>query len=87
MLTWCIRRWTMEVTCEAARAPLGMEPQRQWKAHAMARTTPALLRLYAIVPLTAPPLLHKGALMVRTTAWYATVHPTFSEAMALVRQH
>jgi hypothetical protein len=25
MLSWCIRRWAMEVTCEEARAHLGME--------------------------------------------------------------
>jgi hypothetical protein len=87
MLTWFIRRWTMEVTFEAARAHLGMETQRQWKAHALARTTPALLSLYAIVTLTAHQLLQQGALIVRTTAWYAKVHPTFSDAMALVRQH
>ena len=28
ILTWCIRRWTMEVTREEARAHLGMETQR-----------------------------------------------------------
>ena len=87
MLTWFIRRWTMEVTFEEARAHLGLETQRQWNAHAIARTTPALLSLYSIVTLTAHQLLQKGALIVRTTAWYAKVHPTFSDAMALVRQH
>jgi hypothetical protein len=29
ILTWCVRRWRMEVTFEAARAHLGMETQRQ----------------------------------------------------------
>jgi hypothetical protein len=87
ILTWFIRRWTMEVTCEEARAHLGMETQRQWSAPAIARSTPALLSLYAIVTLTAHQLLQQGALIVRTTAWYAKVHPTFSDAMALVRQH
>jgi hypothetical protein len=45
ILTWCIRRWTLEVTREDARAHLGLETPRQWPAPAMARTTPALLRL------------------------------------------
>jgi hypothetical protein len=45
ILTWCIRRWTMAVTREEARAHLGLETQRQWKARAMARTTPALWSL------------------------------------------
>jgi hypothetical protein len=87
MLTWFIRRWTMEVTLEEARAHLGMETQRQWNDQAIARTTPALLSLYSIVTLTAHQLLQQGALIIRTTAWYAKVHPTFSDAIALVRQH
>ena len=45
MLTWFVRRWTMEVTFEEARAHLGMATQRQWNDRAIARTTPALLSL------------------------------------------
>jgi hypothetical protein len=45
MLTWFVRRWTIEVTCEEARAPLGMETQRQWNEWAIGRTTPVLLSL------------------------------------------
>ena len=40
MLAWFVRRWTMEVTFEEARAHLGMETQRQWNDRAIARTTP-----------------------------------------------
>jgi DDE superfamily endonuclease len=87
MLTWCVRRWTLEVTCEEARAHLGMETQRQWNDRAIARTTPALLSLYAIITLTAQLLIEKGATCVRSTAWYRKTHPTFSDAMALVRRH
>ena len=87
MLTWFVRRWTMEVTFEEARAHLGMETQRQWNARAIARTTPALLSLYSIITLTAHQLIHKGATCVRSTAWYPKTRPTFSDAMALVRRH
>jgi hypothetical protein len=87
MLPWCVRRWTMEVTFEEARAHLGMETQRQWNARAIARTTLALLSLYAIITLTAHLLIEKGATCVRRTAWYHKTHPTFSDAMALVRRH
>jgi hypothetical protein len=87
MLPWFVRRWTMEVTFEEARAHLGMETQRQWNARAIARTTPALLSLYAVVTLTAHLLLEKGATCVRSTAWYRKTRPTFSDAMALVRRH
>ena len=86
MLPWFVRRWTMEVTCEEARAHLGMETQRQWHARAIARTTPALLGLYSIVTLTAHLLIEKGITTVRHTAWYRKTCPTFSDALALVRR-
>src|SRR5262244_2948141 len=86
MLTWFVRRWTMEVTWEEARAHLGMETQRQWNDRAIARTTPALLSLYSIITLTTQLLIEKGATCVRSTAWYHKTHPTFSDAIALVRR-
>ena len=87
ILPWFVRRWTREVTFEEARAHLGMETQRHWNDRAIARTTPALLSLYSIVTLTAQQLIEKGATCVRSTAWYRKTHPTFSDAMALVRRH
>jgi DDE superfamily endonuclease len=87
IVTWFVRRWTMEVTFEAARAHLGMETQRQWNDRAIARTTPALLSLYAVSTLTAHLLIEKGVSRVRCTAWYTKTDPTFSEAIALVRRH
>jgi DDE superfamily endonuclease len=86
MLAWFVRRWTMEVTFEEARAHLGMETQRQWNDRAIARATPALLSLYSIITLTAHLLIEKGATCVRSTAWYSKTHPTFSDAIALVRR-
>jgi hypothetical protein len=86
ILPWFVRRWTMEVTFEEARAHLGMETQRQWNARAIARTTPALLGLYSIVTLTAHLLIEKGIITVRRTAWYRKTRPTFSDALALVRR-
>lgn len=86
ILLWFIRRWTVEVTFEEARAHLGMETQRQWNARAIARTTPALLGLYSIVTLTAHLLIAKGASCLRSTAWYHKTRPTFADALALVRR-
>lgn len=86
IVTWFVRRWTMEVTFEEARAHLGMETQRQWNDRAIARTTPALLSLFSLVTLTAQLLIEKGAGTVRRTAWYAKPYPTFSDAIALVRR-
>jgi DDE superfamily endonuclease len=87
ILPWFVRRWTMEVTFEEARAHLGMETQRQWNERAIARTTPALLSLYSVIALTAHLLIHKGAACVRSTAWYTKTRPTFADAIALVRRH
>jgi hypothetical protein len=86
MLTWFVQRWTLEVTFEEARAHLGMETQRQWSDRAIARTTPALLSLYSIITLTTQLLIEKGVTCVRSTAWYHKTHPTFSDAIALVRR-
>ena len=86
ILPWFVRRWTMEVTFEEARAHLGMETQRQWNDRAIARTTPALLSRYSIGTLPAHLLIDKGATCVRSTAWYRKIRPTFSDALALVRQ-
>jgi hypothetical protein len=77
----------MEVTLEEARAHLGLETQRQWNARAIARTTPALLSLYAIITLTAHQLLQKESTIIRVTAWYANIRPTCADAIALVRRH
>jgi DDE superfamily endonuclease len=82
---WFVRRWTMEVTCEEVRAHLGVETQRQWNNLAIARTTPALLGWYSLVPLTAPALLKSETRVVRGAAWYTKAPPTFSDALALVR--
>ena len=86
MLAWFVRRWTMEVTFEEARAHLGMETQRQWNDRAIARTTPALLSLYSIITLNAQLLIEKGMTCVRSTAWYRKTRPTFADAIALVRR-
>lgn len=84
---WFVRRWTMEVTFEEARAHLGLETQHQWNDLASTRTTPALLSLYSIIILTAHLLIEKGVSHIHSTAWYAKIHPTFSDAIALVRRH
>jgi hypothetical protein len=41
LLAWYVGRWNIEVTFAEARAPLGLETQRQWSDRAIARTPPA----------------------------------------------
>lgn len=86
ILKWFIRRWRIEVTFEEVRAHLGFETQRQWSDLAIARTTPALLGLFSLVTLMANELAHNGKLTVRQAAWYQKSLPTFSDALACVRQ-
>ena len=40
ILEWFVLRWQLEVTFQEVRAHLGVETQRQWSDHAIARTTP-----------------------------------------------
>lgn len=87
MLGWFVRRWQVEVTFEEARAHLGMETQRQWSDKAIARTTPAVLALFSIVTLLGHHRdSEKPELFVRQAAWYVKRLPTFSDALATVRQ-
>jgi DDE superfamily endonuclease len=86
ILEWFLLRWQVEVTFQEVRAHLGVETQRQWSNLAIARTTPVLLGLFSIVTLLAHRLARRGTLPIRRSAWYVKSHPTFSDAIALVRQ-
>jgi hypothetical protein len=86
VLTWFVRRWQLEVTFEEVRRHLGVETQRQWSAPAIARTTPALLGLFSLVTLLAHQRLGTPARAVRQAAWYRKPHPTFVDALAVVRR-
>jgi len=86
MLEWFVLRWQMEVTFHEVRSHLGVETQRQWSNLAILRTTPALLGLFALVTVFAQQLLQGQPLPVRQAAWYTKAQPTFSDALALVRQ-
>jgi hypothetical protein len=88
VVTWFVQRWQVEVTFEEARRHLGLETQRQWSDKAIARITPLLLGLFSWVTLVAHALYtaHPSA-APRQAAWYAKPLPTFSDALALVRQY
>jgi hypothetical protein len=75
ILAGVVRRWSVEVTCEEARAHGGLETQRQGSDLAIARTTPVLLALGSRVPLLALRLSQGGPMPVETTAWYHTTEP------------
>ena len=76
-----VHRWRLEVAFEAAQAYLGVETQRQGSKRAIARPTPLRLALLSGVTLIAPRRVTTQTLPVRTSAWYHTSQPTFSDAL------
>ena len=86
ILAWFVQRWQLEVTFEEARRHLGVETQRQWSDLAVRRATPALLGLFSLVTLLAHRRMTAPAAATRQTAWYRKPHPTFADALALVRR-
>jgi hypothetical protein len=87
ILEWVVMRWSVEVTFEEARAHLGLETQRQWSDQAIARTTPVLLALFALVTVLALQLSQGRQIPVPETAWYRKAEPTFTDCLVLVRRH
>ena len=80
-------RWQLEVTFQEMRRHLGFETQRQWSELAIRRTTPALLGLFSLVALFAHQRMSQAAgTFRRQAAWYHKRHPTFADALALVRK-
>jgi hypothetical protein len=86
ILEWFVLRWQLEVTFHEVRAHLGVQTQRQWSDLAILRTTPALLALFSLVTIFAHQSLQDQSFPVRQAAWYHKTLPTFSDALALVRQ-
>jgi hypothetical protein len=80
-------RRSIEVTFEESRVHLGLEMQRQWSDHAIARTTPILLALFSLVTVLALRLSQGGRIPVPRTARYHKAAPTIADRLALVRRH
>src|SRR3982750_3260525 len=87
IVSWFVRRWQVEVTFQEVRKNLGVETQRQWTQQAIARTTPCLLALFSLVTLLAERLARRATLPLPQDAWYCKARPTFTDALAAVRQH
>jgi hypothetical protein len=87
IIKWFVLRWRLEVTWHEVREHVGVETQRQWSDLAILRTTPALLGLFSLVTLLAQQHVQRSRLPTRQAAWYTKAQPTFSDALAVVRQH
>jgi len=86
IVRWYMMRWQLEVSFQEVRRHLGFETQRQWTKLAIRRTTPALLGLFSVVTLFAHGRMVRAAGAFRRAAWYHKAHPTFADALALVRK-
>jgi hypothetical protein len=87
IVRWFVMRWQLEVTFQEMRRHLGFETQRQWSDMAIQRTTPALLGLFSLVTMFAHRQMKRAAgVLRRQAAWYHKAHPTFADALALVRK-
>jgi hypothetical protein len=86
LISWFVRRWQMETTFQEVCQRLGFETQRHWSEQAIRRTAPALLGLFSVVAPLAHRYMAKGEGIVRGAAWYDKRHPTFSDALAVVRR-
>jgi hypothetical protein len=87
VLEWFNCRWAMETTYEESRAHLGVETQRQWSDKAVFRAAPLLFGLYSLVTLYVHQNAERLALSPRRALWYPKPAPTFSDALARLRQH
>jgi hypothetical protein len=83
---WFVRRWQVEVTFHEVRTHLGVETQRQWADLSILRITPALLGLFSMITLLANLHAQRQKLPVHQAAWYPKKLPTFSDALALVKE-
>jgi hypothetical protein len=87
IVSWYVMRWQVEVSFQEVRRHLGFETQRQWSELAIRRTTPALLGLFSLIALFAHQRMRQAAgAFRRRAAWYHKRHPTFADALALVRK-
>jgi hypothetical protein len=86
IIGWFVRRWQMESTFQEVRQRLGFETGRHWSERAVNRTAPAHLALFSVVTLFAHREKARMPESVRRAAWYEKEHPTFSDALALVRR-
>src|SRR5215210_5235870 len=77
----------METTFQEERSRLGFETQRQWSDLAIRRSAPTLLSLFSVLALFAHRLMpSRFTKVARRAAWYEKSHPSFTDALALVRK-
>lgn len=80
------RRWSIETTFQEVRQHVGFETTRQWTAKSVLRTGPWLLGLFSVVCLIFAEHARTHKVRVAQQPWYHKAEPTFSDALATVRE-
>ena len=80
------RRWSIETTFQEMREHLGFETTRQWTAKSVLRTGPWLLGLFSVVCLIFAEHARTHKVKIGQRPWYHKTEPTFSDALATVRE-
>ena len=80
------RRWSIETTFEEVREHLGFETTRQRSKKSVLRTGPWLLGLFSVVCLVFAKHARTHKVLVAQRPWYRKAEPTFSDALATVRE-
>ncbi len=79
-------RWSIEVTFQEVRAPLGFTTPRNGSAKSVLRTAPCLLGLFSVVTLIFARHAEGKTVPLRRTAWYTKKEATFADAITGVRR-
>jgi hypothetical protein len=86
IIGWFVLCWNVAVTFAEGRRHLGCDIQQHWSDQAIARTTPALFGLFALVCLMASRLTEGRTLVPQSTRWYLKEAATFADVLACVRR-
>ena len=80
------RRWSIETTFQEMREHLGFETTRQRSKKSVLRMGPWLLGLFSVVCLVFAEHARTHKVRTQVRPWYHKTEPTFSDALALVRE-
>jgi hypothetical protein len=83
----CYAHWQLEVSFQEMRRHLGFETQRQWSGDGDPKDHTSALGVVLAAHFVRPSANGvQAAGAFRQAAWYHKAHPTFADALALVRK-
>jgi len=86
IVSWFTARWPIETTFQELRAHLGFETPRQRVRNSVLRMAPCLMGLFSMICLFYAEHARQHPPRLKALPWYSKSEPTFSDAIAAVRQ-